>query len=587
MAAPVDVSAKAAFAVPPGVLWSFLADTDRLNRAVSLPPVRFVPLPDPTRKGHYRAEARFMGVTLAYEEYPFDWVEGRHYRVLRRFDSGPLAEVLGGIRIEPAPGGSELEVFARMLPRNWLGTIGAKTVLAGKATKDVMELARAFEAHAQGAPRPGLPPAELVNPDVLDRRLRAVRVPGPLEKLRRHLLEASDLEVIRMRPFELADRWGEDRVATLRFLLHAAQAGALDLSWNLLCPSCRVAARETPSLSRMKNRAHCETCRIEFGADLAASVEVRFAVQPAVRRARADVYCIGGPANTPHVAAQLRLEPGERRSEPFERPPGPLRVRCYQAPGILGLEGTRIRVEPGGLRMEPGPAGALEVENALPAEALLVVERETWKESAATAALVTSLQEFRDLFPAEAVAPGDEIGISSLAVLFTDLKGSTELYGRMGDARAFAFVQNHFRYLVERVAAHRGGVVKTMGDAVMATFASGRDALEAAIEMQRGWQAFRGGREEGRGVELKVGVHQGPAIAINNEGRLDFFGTTVNTAARIQGQSEGGDVVISRALGADPQVRDLLRARALGGEELTVPLRGLEGDHTLTRLRPR
>jgi class 3 adenylate cyclase len=582
----VDVLARTTLAVPPETLWSFLADTDRLNRAVALPPIQFVPFPDPTKKGHYRAETKFLGVTMSYEEFPFDWVEGRHHRVLRRFETGPIAEISGGIRIAPGAGGSTLDVFARIVPRNWLGTVGAKTVLASKATKDVMEFARAIEEHVRGAPPPGLPPADLLHPDLLASRLASVKVPGPLEKLRRHLLEASDLDVIRMRPFELADRWGEDRITTLRLLLHAAHAGAIDLSWNLLCPSCRVAAREAPALARMRSHGHCETCRSEFGADLAASVEVRFAVNAGVRRARADTYCIGGPANTPHVVAQMRLEPGEKRREEFPRPPGPLRARCYQAAGILPLEGTRLRVEAGGLRMEPGEAGVLEVENALPIEALVVVERETWKESAATAALVTSLQEFRDLFPAEAVSPGDEIGISSLAVLFTDLRGSTDLYRRVGDPKAFAFVQNHFRYLVETVAAHRGGVVKTMGDAVMATFASGRDAVEAAIAMQKGWDRFRDGREAVEGVALKVGVHQGPAIAINNGGRLDFFGTTVNTAARVQGKSDGGDIVISKALQADPEVKELLRARAMGGEELTVPLRGLEGDHTLTRLRP-
>ena len=99
---------------------------------------------------------------------------------------------------------------------------------------------------------------------------------------------------------------------------------------------------------------------------------------------------------------------------------------------------------------------ALEVENDLPVEALLVIERETWKQQAATAVEVTSLQEFRDLFPSDAVAPGQEMAIASLAVLFTDLKGSTDLYQRAGDPRAFSFVQNHFRYLTETVASCRG-----------------------------------------------------------------------------------------------------------------------------------
>ena len=245
-----------------------------------------------------------------------------------------------------------------------------------------------------------------------------------------------------------------------------------------------------------------------------------------------------------------------------------------------------MRVEAGGVRVEPGEAGALEVTNGLGTEALVVIERETWREAAATAALVTSLQDFRDLFPSEAVAPGEEIGIASLAVLFTDLKGSTDLYRALGDAKAFSFVQNHFRYLVEAVSNHRGGVVKTMGDAVMATFASGRDALEAAAAMQRGWVEFRHGHGDHAGVSLKIGLHQGPAIAINNAGKLDYFGTTINMAARVQAQSEGDDVVFTQAIEEDPQVRAYLASEGGKRETMTVALKGLGGGHTLIRSRP-
>jgi len=341
---------------------------------------------------------------------------------------------------------------------------------------------------------------------------------------------------------------------------------------------------------------------VEFGPDLARSIEVRFTVNPAVRPARREVYCIGGPANMPQIQSQLRVAPGQRRQEAFPNPVGGLRVRCYQAPGILPLKGMSVRVEKDGLKVEPGTPGLLDIENALDVEALVVVERETWKESAATAALVTSMQDFRDLFPGEAVAPGEELGIESMAVLFTDLKGSTELYQKLGDAKAFGFVQNHFRYLVEAVSMNRGGVVKTMGDAVMAIFASARDAVQAGVEMQRHWGGFRGERfstiqrsrmgvshrakSDFEDVSLKVGIHQGSAIAINNAGKLDYFGTMVNKAARVQAQSVGDDVVFSLQVAEDPDVRAYLASTGLKEEIVSVPLKGLEGDHVLHRVRP-
>ena len=594
---PIELTARASVALPPETLWAFLSDTDRMNRAIDLPAIRFVPLPDPSKKGHYRAETHVMGMLVEYEEFPWDWVEPRFYQMKRRFASGPIEEIRGGIRMEPTSSGTDLEAWASVTPRSWMGKLAAKGI-GKKAGHEILALVRAFEAHARDAatvPAPARPPSAQLNADVLNSRLSRVEITGPAERVKAHLLGASDLEVLRMRPYVLADQWGENRTALLRYFLDLARAGVLDLVWTVLCPSCRVSTSRERRLSDMKSKAHCETCRIEFGADLAASVEARFAVNPAIRRARTETFCIGGPANMPDILAQVRLEPGETRRVALPLKRGAVRVRCYQSAGIrelkIGSGGTSlaVRCRPDGLQVEPAELAegtvTVEVENPLPVEALVVVERETWKDQAATAAVVTSLQEFRDLFPKEAVAPGEELAVASLAVLFTDLKGSTDLYQRAGDARAFSFVQNHFRYLTETVAACRGGVVKTMGDAIMATFGSGRDAVEAAVRMQRGWCDFQEGRPDAEGILLKVGVHQGTSIAINNAGVLDYFGTTVNTAARVQGQATGGDIVLTSGLADDPEVKAYLIAEGLRSEESRAWLKGLQGEHRLLRLR--
>jgi adenylate cyclase len=603
VASPLNVSVRIKLQVPLDRLWDFLSDTERLNRAVNLPAISFVPLADPQKKGYYRAETTFLGLKLAYEEMPFEWVKGRYYQVERRFASGPLEKVVCGARFTADGKATDLDIFADMVPRNLLGSLVAKKVVGKKATQDMVELARAFERHlTKDEPPPALPSPADLHPDVLDARLKQVDGMGAILELRKHLLQAPDLEVVRMRPFDLADRWGEDRTTVLKLFLHAAKAGVLDINWSVLCPSCRVAVKQTLTLSQLESKAHCETCQVEFGPDLARSIEARFSVNAAVRPARREIYCIGGPANMPQIQSQLRLQPGERRREAFPMPTGGLRVRCYQSPGILALKGMSLRIEKDGLKLAPGTPGLLEIENTLDIEALVVVERETWKESAATAALVTSMQDFRDLFPGEAVAPGEELGIESLAILFTDLKGSTELYQKLGDAKAFGFVQNHFRYLVEAVSMNRGGVVKTMGDAVMAIFASAKDAVQAGVEMQRHWGGFRGERfntiqrdrmgvghrskSDFQDISLKVGIHQGSAIAINNAGKLDYFGTMVNKAARVQSQSVGDDVVFSLAVAEDPDVRAYLASTGLKEEIVSVPLKGLEGDHVLHRIRP-
>ena len=125
-----------------------------------------------------------------------------------------------------------------------------------------------------------------------------------------------------------------------------------------------------------------------------------------------------------------------------------------------------------------------------------------------------------------------------------------------------------------------------MGDAVMAAFPSARDALEAAAEMQARWGEFRRGHGDYPGLCLKIGVHQGPAIAINNEGRLDYFGATINMAARVQQRAQGLDVVFTEAVRRDPEVDAYLKATNWRCEVLTVSLKGIEEEQTLYQIWP-
>ena len=195
----------------------------------------------------------------------------------------------------------------------------------------------------------------------------------------------------------------------------------------------------------------------------------------------------------------------------------------------------------------------------------MLIEDRSWTREALTAPEVISLQAFRDLFAAATLRPGDEAGVGQVALLFTDLQGSTALYERVGDAQAYNMVREHFALLAAIVRDHDGAVVKTIGDAVMASFDDPAHAVKAALAMQAKLSADTE-------FTLKVGVHAGPSVVVTLNDRLDYFGSTVNMAARLQGQSEGGDIVLSRAVADDPAVEDLL-ATVPAAEE-SVALKG-------------
>src|SRR5262249_10296266 len=140
-----------------------------------------------------------------------------------------------------------------------------------------------------------------------------------------------------------------------------------------------------------------------------------------------------------------------------------------------------------------------------------------------TAKRLLTNQTFRDIYRADTLDVEQRLKITSLTFLFTDLKGSTELYDRVGDLVAYDLVRRHFRVLTDIVGTEAGAVVKTIGDAVMATFPTPNRAVSAALRMR---EAMRGLNEERKtdDLMLKIGIHEGPCLAVMLNERQDYFG---------------------------------------------------------------
>ncbi len=191
-----------------------------------------------------------------------------------------------------------------------------------------------------------------------------------------------------------------------------------------------------------------------------------------------------------------------------------------------------------------------------------------------------NVQAFRDLLTQQVLPAHESLRVSRVAILFTDLRGSTALYAQKGDPRAYRLVRDHFDVLFVAVRAERGGVVKTIGDSVMASFVAPANALRAALAMQRGISTFnrRNSLTGDDALLLKIGLHAGPCIAVTMNGRLDYFGSAVNIAARVEGLATGSDVILTDAIRQDPDAARVVTQITEGGGELissTARLRGL------------
>ncbi|MBI4345347.1 MAG: hypothetical protein HY553_00720 [Elusimicrobia bacterium] len=587
--------------LPPSRLWPVLSNTNRFNKSIGWPAVQLDPHGSASDFS-MRVSADLGLFSLEWQELPFEWIEGRYFTLTRIFSSGPLQRFEARVELEPeGADSSKLVIEGAFHARGELWAWLLERLVGRKTLRDLRGLARRVEQAAKGELTDVFPMRRVAtptNPDALARGLsRLAEAPlhgGARERLALLLADGFDDELFGLRPFESADRWGLPRLEVLKVFLHAVKAGLFDLSWEVLCPNCSAPKQAVSSLGGLKSGSHCGSCKIDYSANLDENVELRFNVNPSVRAAKLAVFCAGSPAHTPFAAAQLRLEPGRERSVELALASESYALRALSSKCAVRLRpsadgATRLKIDwrrPGELLFKPG-AVQLDFPEPGGAPELARLEREAWKDRAAKASLVATFHEFRDLFSTEVLSPGVEISVRNLAVLFSDLKDSTALYEKIGDATAYAVVRDHFDFLFDIIARHGGGVVKTIGDAVMAAFPTGAQALAAALDMQEEVGRLNDKLKPRPPVRLKLGVHQGPCIAINAGGALDYFGTTINVAARVQNESHGGDVVLTEAVLGDSKASGLLTSRPWRTDEFQLQLKGLSRPFRLLRLSPR
>ena len=584
---------------PPTALWPLVSNTDRFNRDCGFPPFQV----RPDRPGEARAEpgvrrlkSVYLGIKGEWEEREFEWVQPVRFAVHRTFSRGPVARVVQSCELAAGPGGGTSLVYEmRAQPRNLLGaSIIVGLAIGFNMRRKAEEVMRRYDEVALRGPAVSEQARPSSASEETRQRLKALssalvsgaRQPaGLVGRLCAYVATADDLSASKMRPYALADAWGTDRRETLDLFLNATRAGMLDLNWEVLCPHCRGSKRASGELSTVSSEAHCDSCGIDFTVNFDQSIELTFVPNPTVRRVERFEYCVGGPQVTPHIVAQKRLGPGESLYVAMSFPEGRYRVRTQgvEVQHAFRIEAgaaskARIEVGPGKAPAdEPvlAPDAILNIVNMDQAEKLSVIERVAWSDQSVTAAAVPSRQLVRDLFSREILRPGERISVGAITIVFTDLKNSTRMYRDIGDAPAFGRVLSHFDILKSVISDGGGAIVKTMGDAVMATFTGPAGAALRAMRRAQAELASAGTPQ--LALQLKCSIHQGPCLAISQNDRLDYFGTTVNLCARLCSLSTGADIVVTGPILRDPDVAALVGS---GGGRLTAkadsaPLRGI------------
>jgi class 3 adenylate cyclase len=551
----------------PAAVWPFLSDTSRLNRALGTAEMTFV-----EKDGKRYGSSKNGGVKHEWLEVPWNWVADQWLTSTRLYERGFMTASYAIHRLEPIAGGSSdaatrVYLYYGCIAR---GALGAAALRLGfptleRAYRRVLPQVAAQLDH----PKPEilqLLPAPL--DDAAEARLRA----GSEQLLREGLPAAcvdalvgwirtgDDIDLHRIQIRERARVWRLPEVDLLRTALHATRAGLLDLSWDTICPHCRGLREETGTLADIAAEGHCDVCELDFTTDQAEAIEVTFRVHPSIREIANRLYCSAEPATKDHIRVQTTVAAGATQCARPRLSPGRYTMWAGHRGGwYLDVEaGGPDRVawadHPEGTIVTAGTEPAVEFANRGTEPEVFTIERATWSDDALRPGMLLSFQEFRDLFSEQYIGADVKLAVGEQTILFTDVVGSTAFYAAQGDPAAFVEIKRHFDEVFDIVRNTRGAIVKTIGDAVMATFVNPVDALRASRAIHDTFSPTR----ERSPIRLRISLNTGPCIAVRLNSNVDFFGGTVNVAAKLQTLAESYQIVLSETTYRAAGVADYL-----------------------------
>jgi class 3 adenylate cyclase len=468
-----------------------------------------------------------------------------------------------------------------------------------------------------------------INEKLLDERLgelEAARAWSPrlISKLENDIRMADDAALFRINPLGFAVERKLSETEVVDLFLHASAVGLFNMNWIILCPLCSCVINSFRALGNLNGNCRCTMCHVDFVAELDDMIAVTFTVSPTIRRITyhdPEFLPVGDynyryrstmegliPDGTPFTVLKERgtkalayLEPESTTSIQVAAGDGLLvgyspdgdvsflfavNNSLPSADGVVSIVCDGEGCDPADGTVPPGTV-TFQISNTSSKRLAfgIIILPEGWERPTLHFApflsgkrLLTT-QTFRDLFRSEVTSEG--LGVKDITVLFTDLKGSTALYDQIGDLNAFALVEQHFERLHDVVVRNDGAIIKTIGDAVMAAFRNPEHAVRAALEMREEIAADNRGSEE-RELILKIGMHKGAAIVVTLNERLDYFGQTVNIAARVQNLADADEIVLTMDVYEIAAVRQLLEPFKVETEK--ARLKGLQEEIAVYRV---
>lgn len=566
-------------------IWPYLIDTSSFNQRIGLPKFQYW-----EEDGKLIGKTKQAGFHLEWEEIPWEWEYLKEIGNARIYKRGfakyirikIVAESLGESR-------SKVYVYLGAIPRNFF----TKKILEIALPKLKESFQKGFqeieEEIKRGKPKPlakagkentFFPEAQWIHPEKLDNQIYTLVEKGipklTIEKVFQWIKQSPDNDLDRIRIKSVSRILDLNPDEVLFLFLHGCRLGIFTLSWDIVCPHCRGVRTSLTKLGDMPAKDQCDVCEIDFDTTGVNSIEVTFHLHPSVRIVEKQMYCAAEPATKQHILLTKRVGGRKSFSSNLLIGSGVYRLRrkgekkyrlveskqSHNQTDILWLPETNDEE----IKVSPKPN--LVFENDSEQDVTIVLEERSEDQNSLRPSEIFDYQEFRDLFSEEAIATNLQLDIGIKTILFTDIVGSTKFYETEGDHGAFLQVREHFIKTNQIIQNFRGVVVKTIGDAVMASFSSPLQALKAAKEMQEWFHP----ENKHTPVRIRISIHTGNCLAVNLNSNIDYFGNTVNYTAKIQSVTNSGEISFSETIFRDKDIREYLRQGEIKLKKVEYPL---------------
>lgn len=554
---------------PPETVWPIVSNTDMMNRKLGLAPTENSFRPTTYGGSQLSVETKSAGMTLAYEEFPFEWSAPHSLSVERIFSKGPLKYLKFGIRLDAITRlngpGTRVTFEMHFVP----GLMGI--VVKGILLMNLKQMVKVFEGYNQ----------KLLSGDqgvqvffdgnarlqaAIDRLTDKWADLAPESALPRalatYLLASPDRYSSRIRPFDVAALYGQLPLETLRFCLLATRAGFMHMRWDMRCPSCKGPKKNSGHLSGVSAHAFCESCAVDYAVGFDQNLELTFFPDDSLREVDESHFCAGSPANTPHLPFQANFWSHEKREIPVKLGMG---VYAFRALSVMG-ELTCMVVPEGIDRLsivlgdsfpdEPvhvAPNFILSVENPKDYFQTLQLENLEWSSEVCSGALVSSMQEFRDFFSQELLAEDTALPIARQTLLLANLSHHDQ---PLGDSA-------YLEMIGDAIRQHDGAEVSHENQTVLAAFQDPLDALKASLLLSQQLVEVNEFVTPEQPLSLRVSFHEGPCMAVSRDGMLTYSGDAFDAVQALQRSVQPDGILVSEQVFADADFKwQLLQQQA-------------------------